>query len=109
MAKRPGRPKNKNTDQSKPWSIRGISHETRSAATKAARDSKTPIGEWVERALQNEIQNQYAQPETKTELGPTSDEMLQQLLKSQEALAKRLDDMNEHQSKPLLARLLGKR
>lgn len=42
--------------QETPWSVRGISHETRTAAKKAARRSGLTIGEWMERTLQEAAQ-----------------------------------------------------
>jgi hypothetical protein len=108
MPKKPGRPRTTEAAVTKPWSIRGITHETRNAATKAAKDTKTPIGEWVERALLDSIQSQYQKDAPKQELGPTTDQMLTKMLEAQETIAKRLDEMNEKQSKPLLARILNR-
>jgi len=102
------RPRTTEPSLTKPWSIRGITHETRSAATKAARDIKIPIGEWIERSLLSTIQTQYQKEEPKKELGPTTDQMLARLMESQDSLAKRLEEMSEKQSKPLLARILNR-
>jgi len=42
--------------QETPWSVRGVSHETRTAAKKAARRANLTIGEWMERTLWEAIQ-----------------------------------------------------
>ena len=46
------------SDKVKPWSIRGVPQEERSAATEAAKRAGQTLGEWISRAARAQIQQE---------------------------------------------------
>jgi hypothetical protein len=45
------------SDRVKPWTVKGIPPEVRHAAIAAANREKQPIGEWLARAIRNQLQS----------------------------------------------------
>lgn len=107
-----------------PWAIRGVSLEGRNAAMSAARRSNATLGEWVDRAIRQQVKAEQEQAKTKT-VGPTIEETLAKLAESMArqaestqqqnaAIAARLEAMEQREREPgaesrgnLLTRLHG--
>jgi hypothetical protein len=89
-----GRPKtNKSTTQSV-WSIKGIEHETRSKISTAAKRSGETIGAYVNRVLLDAA-NRDLSSKSRTEIGPTQDEINFQLLQRMDEISQRLEEVSQ--------------
>jgi hypothetical protein len=58
------------SDDIKPWTIKGVGPEARNAATAAAGREKQTIGEWITRAIRTQIQSDRQQDRAPVVVGP---------------------------------------
>lgn len=79
-----------------PWAIRGVSLEGRNAAMSAARRSNATLGEWLDRAIRQQVKAERSQ-----EVGPTIEETLAKLA---ENMAQQIEQTRQ-QNAAMLARL----
>jgi localization factor PodJL len=87
----------------KPWSVRGVDHDARSAATMAAQRAGLPIGAWLSRT----ILEAAAKELTVKAVGPTLEATVQQLVEAvaqsnqtTQAIAARLETLESTQTAP---------
>ena len=85
--------KTKNAKPTDTWTIRGVSHEARTATRVAARKSNMTIGEWVERALVKAVHEQNSSQSS--EIAPTMASMMERLLDHVEKTDARLDALED--------------
>ena len=88
-----------------PWAIRGVSLEGRNAAIAAARRSNATLGEWLDRAVRQQVK---AEQEQARAVGPTIEETLAKLAESmaQQAEATRQQmEQAQQQNAAIAARL----
>jgi len=83
--------------QETPWSVRGVSHETRTAAKKAAHRSGLTVGEWIERALQEAAQRDL-QSESNQLPAIRLEETLSKIVENLEKQNARLDAVETRKS-----------
>ena len=88
-----GRPRNANASTSGTWAIKGIENET--------------IGNYVNRALVDAANETLGAPKEKTDVGLTTEQILQNLLKSQEAMNAKVEEISENQNKSILKKLFN--
>jgi hypothetical protein len=115
-SRKPGRPKTVNDSTSSPWTIRGVSHETREAVKKASRKEGLPIGDWVDRNLLSASHSVLGTGDTQKEVGPTTEDMMLTFVKDwtekqekqsdlMEALSTEIKSLKEEKSKSWFQRL----
>jgi|TARA_R110001632_G_scaffold131878_1_gene246257 hypothetical protein len=102
-----GRPRNANASTSGTWAIKGIENETRTKVSKAAKIAKQTIGNYVNRALVDAANETLGAPKEKTDVGLTTEQILQNLLKSQEAMNAKVEEISENQNKSILKKLFN--
>lgn len=102
-----GRPRNANPTTSSTWSIKGIENETRTKVAKAAKQAKQTIGNYVNRALIDAANETLGKPKEKTEVAMTTDQILENVLKSQAETNEQINKLIENQNKPFLKRLFS--
>jgi len=103
-----GSEKKKKKTTELPWSVRGISHETRNFITKAAKKQKKKKGEWMNEVLLKAAQ-EVITSKAKLPTLPHEDVLkeLNAFKKEQTELNSKIDAIIEHQSKPLIKRIFG--
>ena len=79
-----------------PWAIRSVSLEARNAATAAARREGLSLGEWIDRAIRQQVKAERNQP-----VGPTIEETLAKLAESMARQA----EATQQQNAAILSRL----
>jgi hypothetical protein len=80
----------------KPWSVRGVGHDARSAAAMAAQRAGLPVGAWLSRT----IMETAARELTSTAVGPTLESTVRQLMETTQAVAARLEALERAQAAP---------
>jgi hypothetical protein len=75
-----------------PWSIRGVSNETKAAAGIAARRAGITLGAWLDRAVRDAVAEQLS-TKTGQEVGPTAAEIMEQVAKMIAGVNQRLDQI----------------
>ena len=102
-----GRPRNANPTTSSTWSIKGIENETRTKVAKAAKQAKQTIGNYVNRALIDAANETLGKPKEKTDVAMTTDQILENVLKSQAETNEQINKLIENQNKTFLKRLFS--
>ena len=80
------RKKKPTTKRPSPWAIRGVSQEARNAAMSAATREGQTLGEWLDRAIREQIKTARANPP-----GPTLEETMVKLVETLDRQNSRLD------------------
>jgi hypothetical protein len=91
---RSGRPKTYKSPTASPWTIKGIEAETRSKVAAAAKRSKETLGIYVNRVLL-EAANRDLSSKSRTEIGPTQEEINTQLLQRMDEISQRLEEVSQ--------------
>ena len=86
-----------------PWSVRGVSHEARSAAGIAAKQADETLGAWLDRTIRDAAAEQL-KGSSKQEVGPTVAETMAQAIDEMRRLNQRLDQQDEKLAVALVER-----
>ena len=101
--------KKPSTKSPSPWSVRGVSHEARNAATLASRRAGKALGEWIESVVMAAAHAELKAPGVPT--ATTEDTLaaiLAQLEKRDQAMSELAQKVEALQQRGLLARLFGR-
>lgn len=95
-----GRPKINKSPTASVWTIKGISHETRSKVSAAAKRSKETIGAYVDRVLLDAATSDLSSKNPSTDVGPTQHEINDKIINTITELSKKVDGITERVNVP---------
>lgn len=84
--------------RSAPWAVRGVSHESRDAASMASKRAGIPLGQWLDRVVMEAAMGEL-KSSARQEVGPTTADMLAGMVAQLEQINRRLDQV-EHAKEP---------